>query len=147
MKNFYRGILTVILCFSLSMPVLNAAGADYTGAKVTQLKKSTRAANGQQLEYSRTDKPEVTALIVEIPPGGNTGWHYHPVPVYAFMLSGSLTVETEEGKHYDFQEGDVIFEMINTPHNGKNGGTRPAKLVVFYTGAEGTPNTVPVKGK
>jgi len=41
------------------------------------------------------DDPEVTVMTVELSPGTETGWHTHPVLVYAYILSGSLTVEVE----------------------------------------------------
>jgi len=62
----------------------------------------------------RTDKPEVTVLMVEIPAGGDTGWHYHPVPVYTYILSGSITVEIDNGDTYGFREGDAILDSFLT---------------------------------
>ena len=121
-----------------------AFASDYEGVKVSLIKKATAAANGQKLAYATTGKPEVTVAVVEIPPGGDTGWHFHPIPVYAYILSGTITVEVEGGGQYDFREGDAILEVINTPHIGSNKGTLPVRLVVFYTGAEGEPNTVKV---
>ena len=34
------------------------------------------------------------------------------------------------------EAGDVLAEVVNTLHNGRNVGTVPVKLVVFYTGIE-----------
>jgi quercetin dioxygenase-like cupin family protein len=57
--------------------------------------------------------------------------------------------------HHDFncaknriryhREGEAIFEAVNTPHNGKNLGEIPVRLVVFYIGEEGKPITVKVR--
>jgi quercetin dioxygenase-like cupin family protein len=137
----------VVAAFSLLMAsgfgtVAHANG--YQGVRATKILTSTTAANGQKLSYLKTENPEVTAMIVEIPPGGETGWHTHVVPVYAYILSGSITVEIEGGKKYDFKEGDVIFEVKDTPHNGRNNGGQTAKLVVFYTGEVGKPNVTRV---
>jgi len=135
-------IIVFLACFISVSLTSSASGAEYEGVKATQLKKTTTASNGQKLQYLKTEKPEVTVLMVEIPAGGETGWHLHPVPVYAYMLSGAITVEMESGERYDFREGDTIIEVINTPHNGTNTGRVPATLVVFYTGEQGSPNTV-----
>jgi len=81
-------------------------------------------------------------MTVELPPGAETGWHTHPVPVYAYVLSGSLTIELEDKKISLFQEGDAIIEVVNTRHCGKNTGDVPVKLIVFYTGAENLPNVI-----
>ncbi len=140
-----RRLEAVAAALCLLMAVGGTSHADeYLKVRVTTLKTATTATNGQKLGYLKTENPEVTAAIVEIPPGGETGWHLHPVPVYAYMLSGSITVEMEGGKKYDFREGDAIFEVMNTPHNGMNSGDRPARLVVFYTGEVGKPNVTRV---
>lgn len=137
-------IVPVLLFLSVGFGSGGAVASEYEGVTVTVLKKATAAANGQKLSLPRTGNPEVTAALVEIPPGGDTGWHSHPILVYAYVLSGALTVELGDGGRYDFREGEVILEVIDTPHIGRNRGTAPVKLVVFYTGAEGIQNTVKV---
>jgi len=136
--------MTRLIAATLLMTTLTVAtavyGEEYQGVRVTKLLTSTTAANGQKLSYLRTDNAEVSALIVEIPPGGETGWHQHAVPVYAYMLAGTITVTLADGKSYDFKEGEAIFEVRDTPHNGRNRGAVPARLVVFYTGEQGKPN-------
>ena len=115
--------------------------AEYkTGVNVQLIKRSTTTGNGQKIVYPVTDNPEVTAMTVEILPGMETGWHTHLVPVYGYVMAGSLTVELEGGKELTFSEKDAIIEVVNSAHNGKNKGTQPVKLVVFYIGAEGKPN-------
>ncbi len=143
MKRISRiSVGLVIFFLMLGCAALTAQGDYYAGAKVTVIKKATVAADGRKMEYPKTENPEVTALLVEIPPDGETGWHFHPVPVYAYVLSGGLRVEMEGGQVRDYKEGDAIFEVLNTPHNGKNLGEVPAKLIVFYTGEEGKPVTI-----
>ncbi len=133
--------LVVVMCCLLAAGAIMPAHADdYRAVRSTTILTSSVASNGQKLSYLRTDNPEVTAKIVEIDPGGETGWHTHPVPVYAYMLSGTITVTLADGRTYDYKEGDAIFEVRDIPHNGRNNGTTPARLVVFYTGAAGTPN-------
>ena len=122
----------------------NVFGTNYEGVKVTPLKKTTTTTNGQKVSYPKTDSPEVTAVLVEIPVGGETGWHLHPVPVYAYVLSGALTVEMEKGDRFSFKEGDALVEVVNEAHNVRNTGKVPVKLVVFYTGVAGNQVTVKV---
>ncbi len=147
MNRTLRIYVAILISFLFLGIAGNAMGDDYAGAKVTVIKKSTTTANGQKMEYLKTDHPEVTALLVEIPPGGETGWHLHPVPVYAYVLSGTITVEMERGESRDYKEGEAIFEAVNAVHNGKNLGKVPVKLIVFYTGEEGRPVTIRVKRK
>ncbi len=148
MNTFRQSVITYFLALLiLNSVAINASAAEYEGVKATQIKKATTASSGQKLAYPSTDSPEVTVLMVEIPAGAETGWHIHPFPVYAYMLSGAITVEMENNEQYNFKEGDAILEVVNTPHNGRNVGTVPAKLVVFYTGEQGEPNTVKVTRK
>jgi quercetin dioxygenase-like cupin family protein len=133
-------IITITVFFlTLSLPAV-AETQDYKSVKATKIAVATAAANGQRLSYLCSEHPEVTALIVEIPPGGETGWHLHDVPVYAYMLEGAIDVEMADGKSYHFKKGEAIFEVLATLHNGRNSGRKSAKMIVFYTGEEGKPN-------
>lgn len=105
------------------------------------LKTATNSA-GLPLQYLQTDHPEVTALLVQIPPGQETGWHVHPVPGYAYILNGSLELQLEGGKTVRYEEGQALAEVVNVRHNGRNVGEDTASLVVFFTGSAQQPFTV-----
>lgn len=121
--------------------------ADYSsGVTATVLKKTTVTGNGQKIVYPRTEQAEVTAMSVELAPGAETGWHQHPVPVYAYVLSGHLSVELANGPTLEFAPGEVVIEVVDTLHNGKNRGNEPVKLAVFYLGVAGTPNVIKAAG-
>jgi quercetin dioxygenase-like cupin family protein len=136
-------VVSSLICGVLVLVLGGAATADeYRNVEVRKLITSSTASNGQPLAYLQTDKPEVSALIVTIPPGGETGWHKHPVPVYAYVLEGELTVRMKDGSKYGYKQGDAVLEVMNTLHNGFNSGRKNVSLVVFYTGAVGVPNVV-----
>ena len=130
-------ILWVLCLAFVSWPAF--AGEYDTGVKVDLLVKSTTASDGQKVVYAKTDNAEVTVVTVEIAPGKETGWHLHIVPVYAYIIEGTLAVEMGGGKRYEFKKGQAIIEVMNTPHNGVNIGDVPVKLVAFYTGEQGMP--------
>jgi len=120
--------------------VASATPAEYSNeVHVTKLLRTTVTATGQPIEYVKTDKPLVTTVLVEIPPGKETGWHIHKMPCYAYVLSGKLTVEIEGGKTLTYEAGQAIAETVNTPHNGKNNGTEPVKIVMTVIGERGVP--------
>ncbi len=139
---------TIFSLFGILLVVHTSFSADYSsGVTAKLLKKSTVTGNGEKIAYPLTDRAEVTAMTVDLAPGAETGWHKHPVPVYAYVISGNLSVELEDGKLLSFSAGEAIIEVVNTMHNGKNIGTEPVKLAVFYLGAEGTPIVIkPEKG-
>lgn len=76
-------------------------------------------------------------MLIEIAPGGETGWHSHPVPSFALVLEGELEVQLKNGVVNRLKAGETLAETVNTLHNGRNVGSVPLKLVVFYTGAVG----------
>ena len=51
-----------------------------------------------------------------------------------------MEVELEGGQIITYRSGDAIIEVVNILHNGRNRGSDEVRLVVFYAGAEGTPN-------
>ncbi len=116
---------------------------------VTPLLRTTKTASGQPIAYPRTDSPQVTAVLVEIPPGAETGWHVHPFPCYAYILSGKLTVKIQGKKPRELRAREALVEAVNTLHNGMNKGAEPVRLVMFVTGEAGKPFTVriPAGGK
>jgi quercetin dioxygenase-like cupin family protein len=117
--------------------------AEYASeVQVTPLLRTTTTVIGQPIEYPKTDKPLVTTVLVEIPPGKETGWHTHPMPCFAYILQGTITVEEEGGKTFTYHAGQAIAEMINTPHNGCNLGTETVKIIMTVMGEQGKPIAV-----
>jgi len=109
--------------------------------KVTPLLKTTTSWDGKPIVYPG-GQAEVTALIVEIAPGGETGWHQHPVPSFGMVLEGALEVRLKDGQVKRIEAGQVIAEVVDTLHNGRNVDKKPLKLLVFYAGSAGTALTV-----
>ena len=114
------------------------------GVTVTPLAKETASWDGRPIVYPQ-GKPEMTALLVEIAPGAQTGWHHHLVPNFAYMLEGTLELTLDDGRVKLLKAGEELPEVVNRPHNGRNVGSTPVKLLVFYAGAVGTPLSVEEK--
>lgn len=131
----------MLALFGILLPGICRADG-YANLGVDKLLVSSTAYNGQTLSYPKTDKAEVTVAVVTFPSGSSTGWHEHPIPVYAYLLEGELTVELQDGTRHRFRKGEPIVEVTNLQHNGVNTGKSDARLVVFYTGAVGVPNVV-----
>jgi len=112
------------------------SAADTQKPKVTPLIKTTTSWDGKQIVYP-VGQPEITGLLIEIAPGQETGWHLHPSPSFAMILEGELEVGLKDGKIIRLHAGDPLVEVVNTPHNGRNTGTTPLKIMVFYAGIVG----------
>ena len=101
----------------------------------------------QQLIYPQALPAQVSSSVLTLPPGVETGWHYHDAPLYAYILAGTLTVtyETSAGLvDKTYTEGEAILEAVGTHHNGKNNGTIPVRILVVNLGAEGVANSTRV---
>jgi quercetin dioxygenase-like cupin family protein len=87
---------------------------------------------------------KVTAAIVTIPPGGETGWHLHVVPLFAYVLDGEVSVDYGDKGVKIYKAGEGLLEAMNWPHNGRNTGAVPVRILAVYMGAEDKPNATPV---
>lgn len=129
-----------IIALMLWLP-LGALAMDIDKPKVSSLVKTTTSWDGKQIVYP-VGQAEITGLLIEIAPGKQTNWHLHPYPSFAFILEGALEVTLKDGKVKHLQAGDPLVEVVNTPHNGRNTGTTPLKIMVFYAGIAGKKLTV-----
>ncbi|WP_301540149.1 cupin domain-containing protein [Vibrio sp. Vb339] len=72
--------------------------------------------------------------------------HLHPVINVGVLLSGSLTVYSEDKKQSLHLKANTpnnsIIEMVNQYHYGANEGDSPAKIIVFYIAEKGQKVTI-----
>lgn len=127
------------------LQLAQAAGDDQAlpkGFKVTPVLKGTQTASNIKIEYPRTEKPEIVSVIGELEPGGRTARHQHPVPVFVYVLEGTLTVQAEGGQPREYLAGQAFIEDINHWHQAFNKGSAPVKILVVFIGEEGKPTTI-----
>ena len=92
-----------------------------------------------QAALSGVEGKEVIIKHFAIPPGFVGGRHFHPGPVFVYVLEGELTVETE-GKTETYGAGQLYPEQLNTVMQGKNLSTSDdLELLVFQVGDIGKP--------
>ena len=87
--------------------------------------------------------PEATVLKITIDPGEALPAHRHDLVNIAYVAKGTLTVIADDGQQITIQQGQVLPELIGKYHYGRNDGTEPVELIVFYLGEQGTPLSVP----
>ncbi len=106
------------------------------------LLQTTTNSIGQPIAYPQEGTPEITAFLVEMAPGEETGWHSHPVPLLGYLLSGDLTVVQAGGHRRVVRAGEVSLESVGAIHNGINEGAVPCRMIVFVVGLKDVPFTV-----
>ncbi len=109
----------------------------------------------QAAEHEYKPKVEVTKLLqgslagVEgkdviithfaLPPGHVGGRHFHPGPVFVYVLEGALTIETG-GKNQTISAGELYQEPLRQEMQARNLSTTDGvKFVVFLVGDAGKP--------
>jgi quercetin dioxygenase-like cupin family protein len=139
-----KQLITSVLCLALSACASTHSGKTESITS-TQLIKTTTTWDGKAIIYPTGEKAQVTALMIEIPVNGETGWHRHPVPSFAMIVEGSLDVMLKDGSVNHLKAGDPLVEVVDTAHNGRNTGTVPVKIMVFYTGTVNSVLTIKEK--
>jgi len=109
---------------------------DSSAIQTEVLSRSTVSWDGKTLPGYGHGKPEITILKIRIPAGAQLPLHQHPVINAGFLLSGELTVVTEGNKTLHLKAGESLIEVVNTWHYGKNEGTTPAEIIIFYAGTK-----------
>jgi len=120
----------------------NVWAEDVKTVEVKVLEKTSLSWDGKALPNYPKGNPEITILRIKIPPGVQLSLHKHPVINTGVLLNGELTVVTEDGKTLHLKTGDSIVEVVNKWHYGKNEGSKPADIIVFYAGVSGRPITI-----
>ena len=126
---------------------LFAAGAASTKALdattwVIPLLSTGKTVMDEPIVYPTGAPAKITAAIVEMQPGAETGWHTHGVPLTGLILDGELTVDYGAKGTRTYKKGQSVAEAISIPHNGRNTGTGIMKLFVVYIGAEGIATSI-----
>jgi quercetin dioxygenase-like cupin family protein len=116
-----------------------------SGFKATPVLKATRTAGEAPFQYPKTERPEIVSVIGELEPGGRTALHQHPVPVFVYVLEGTLAVQAEGGRAREYKAGQAFVEDVNHTHQAFNKTDAPTRILVVFAGEEGKPTTVNVK--
>lgn len=135
-------ISSIILVTSSAAQAAGDEQALPKGFKTTPVLKGTQTASNIKLEYPKTGEAEIVSVIGELEPGGRTARHQHPVPVFVYVLEGTLTVEAEGGQARDYRSGQAYMEDVNHWHQAFNKTSAPVKILVVFMGEEGKPTTV-----
>ena len=115
-----------------------AVKSQYTsGLVIEKLLQADTNSIGQKIVYPNFSNSEITMSKITIPPGKSTGWHKHSIPVFSYILKGTLTVELEDQRVYKFKENTSFAESVNTFHNGTNMEDSDLVVIAIYLGAKG----------
>lgn len=104
--------------------------------------RSDTAWNGSQYRSYPVGRPQLTVVRYSIPPHSSLPWHWHDAPNTAFVISGSIALQSISGVEHVFRAGDAFAESVGDEHRGFT-GDEAAEIVCTYAGAAGVPLSVP----
>jgi quercetin dioxygenase-like cupin family protein len=83
--------------------------------------------------------------VAEFAPGASAGKHTHPGEELGYILEGTLQLEIDGEAPRTLKAGDSFFVPAGKPHDGKNVGSGPAKVLAVYVVETGKPVGSPAK--
>ena len=116
-----------------------------TREEAATLLSTNKTVLGQTLSYPTGAPAKVTAAIITMLPGEQTGWHQHDVPMFGYILEGEVTVDYGAAGTRVYRSGDALMEAIDVAHDGRNTGAGNARILAVFMGADGVPDTVMLK--
>lgn len=132
-------LVPLLVCALGTGPALALEASE--SIKATPILKTGETWVGQDIVYPGGDA-EMSGVVIEMAPGGETGWHRHPVPSVGYVMAGELEVRFRNGEIKRLVAGEAAAEAVDVLHNGVNVGEVPVKLVIFYVGTPGIKLTI-----
>jgi quercetin dioxygenase-like cupin family protein len=125
---------TVIHRFAWATPSTGVSSTILGRGTIAPFHSQTRSGD---FTVTQRKPAEVVMAQITLAVGGNTGWHIHHGPVFAFVKAGHLAVTRMEGVHacvtQTYGPGQAFVENPDMIHIGRNAGTVPVVLVATYT--------------
>jgi quercetin dioxygenase-like cupin family protein len=142
-RLFVWPLATVLLGAAL---LVASADRGATRDTVTSLLSTGQTVLSQPIAYPTQSPAKIVSAIVTMLPGEETGWHQHDVPMFGYILEGEVTVTYSGKGTHVYRQGDALMEAIDIPHNGRNTGRIPARILAVFMGADGVPDTEMLPG-
>ena len=115
-------VMAMVALITGSALALNAAQAQQTGVKRTDVQRHDLSVPGR----------EAVQVRVDLAPGVAFGKHTHPGEEIIYVLEGTFEYEVEGKPPVTLKAGDVLFIPPGTVHAAKNiGNTRAAELATY----------------
>lgn len=82
---------------------------------------------------------EFVQVATEIPPGVESGWHFHPGEEVGYILAGDVEMQVEGRPTVVLKAGDGFLIPPRTPHNAHDLGPETGRMLSTYLVETGQP--------
>ncbi|MCZ6563669.1 MAG: cupin domain-containing protein [Deltaproteobacteria bacterium] len=132
-----------IRTFSLilvAVMVVAASGFQDANAAEQEYKPKVKVTSLVEAPLVGVEGKKVIIKHFELPPGYVGGKHFHPGPVFVYVLEGELIINTKKAGRQIIRAGQLYQEPIRSVMQARNLSTTDAtKIVVFQVGDKGKP--------
>lgn len=126
--------------------VVGAIGVQGLRAQEKEYKPMSKYTPLVRKELPGVAGKQVRIIHIEHPPGHVGARHYHPGPVFVYVLEGEFTVDTEGQGRQTFKAGEVYEEPIRRVMQSRNlSTTKPTKFIHFSVDDKGQPMMIEAK--
>lgn len=141
-KNFLLFLLTVTSTVFATPQVPK----DYEGVKATEIPaiEFGKTILGQDFNYPN-GQPLIKTHLVEIEAGKETTWHLHAIPVFAYVISGEMTINYGPLGIRTLKAGDSYVEAINVCHEARATSKLPVKIIAVMMSEQGMDLSKPIE--
>lgn len=94
----------------------------------------------QPIDYPKKKQAQISSEIEVLEPGQESGWRKYRVPVYVYVMEGTISVEYDAGVVKDFPKGSSFLQAKGIWHNVSNKAEVRAETLSVLMGAKGITN-------
>lgn len=137
--------VVAITVVAVIVAVALAWGTPGSGSQSTLIGRATfqeafkvkrKAAGGWEVEVEATPALDIAVQVVDFKPGGQSGWHSHPGPVFISVVAGTMTFYASDDPTCQpivRHAGEGFLDTGDHAHIARNEDpTVPARNVVTY---------------
>ncbi|WP_130470917.1 cupin domain-containing protein [Candidatus Magnetaquicoccus inordinatus] len=139
MQKLLQGVVAALFM----LLAIGLVQAEEAYRQVQPLLHTAQSVLGEPLLLADGTALQITSTIVTIAPGEKTAWHKHGVPLYAYILSGAVTIDYGEQGTRCFTPGMAFMEAMDHWHRGTNQGEEPVRILAVYLGTEKSQLVIP----
>jgi len=129
------------LRFAWATPGAGVMSAVLSGAVLLDEIDTKGESDTHEVEIKTRGEWEMRVVHFNIEPGGHTGWHSHPGPVFVMVTGGTMTLYQADDldNPADYPAGTGFVEHAGRVHIARNEGDVDLELDAFLLVPQGAP--------
>ena len=153
MSNMHRSrVIAIAIGFALAVAVGLVRATPGSGTQSMLLGRATfeeafkvkrvAPADDWEVEVEASPALDVAVQMITFQPGGHSGWHRHPGPVFISVVAGEMTFYDSDDPNCApivRRAGQGFLDTGEHAHIARNETTQPATNVVTYFAPPGSP--------